>query len=151
MIHLVRFNTLIFLLHSSPVCKIIVIVPPPPTNFNITRAHRTLLNATVTYEWDPPQSGVRGQEVIDSFEIVFVPSPLSHPSSNIINSSIWKFNVTLDINVLYNVTIASMNCVGSGRSVALNNIVISECTILDSWYDGMIKFTYLKSCECAVY
>ena len=81
-------------------------------------------NVTVTFEWDPPQ-GYGPEVIVDGYEIIIVPSPLSHPTSNTVTSTIW--NVTLDFNIQYNATITSINCAGMGMSFMLQSIEFREC------------------------
>ena len=78
----------------------------------------------MTLEWMPPQgSGL--DVIIDHYEITIVPTPLSHPTFNNITTSFW--NVTLDFNVPYDITVTPVNCAGLGRSTTLYNIRFSEC------------------------
>ncbi len=79
----------------------------------------TSIGAVVMLEWNPPKSsGPEG--VVENYIISILPMPVSHPISNIINSTSW--NVTLDYNVMYSATITAQNCAGESEPVVLTNI-----------------------------
>lgn len=81
------------------------------------------MNVRVTFEWRLPQA--TGPEVIvDYYRVIVSPSPLSHPSSNMVFSSQW--NVTLDYNTEYTVTILTINAAGNSTPFSLANIEIGK-------------------------
>lgn len=75
---------------------------------------------TVTLEWDPPQ-GTGQQAMVDLYRISLTP-PL--PGSIAAPSSPW--NVTLERNVAYNISIVAENCAGQSTALTLQNIIYSK-------------------------
>ena len=61
---------------------------------------------------------------MDYYPITVTPRPLSHPVSNIVYSTPW--NVTLNFNIEYTVTITAVNCAGESSPFVLTNIEFSE-------------------------
>ena len=93
--------------------------PNMPTGLRITQNFFTPENITVLFEWDPPQ-GLGPEEVVDYYRITISPAPLSHPSINSVNSSVW--NVTLAYNTPYTANITAVNCAGESPSITLEDI-----------------------------
>ena len=93
--------------------------PLMPTDLRISQNYFTPENITVIFEWDPPQ-GLGPEVVVDYYRITISPAPLSHPSINSVNSSVW--NVTLNYNTPYTANATAVNCAGESTSVALEDI-----------------------------
>ena len=75
-----------------------------------------MLNYNITLEWNPPEGS--GLEVIvDSYNINVIPKPVSHPINNLVYSTSW--NVTLQYNANYTVSINAENCAGESSEVTL--------------------------------
>ena len=68
---------------------------------------------TVVLEWNR----VVGNDV-DYYRISISPPPLSHPESNLVQSSPWS--VTLDPAVQYRTSIVTGNCVGESTEATIN-------------------------------
>ena len=80
-------------------------------------------NITITLEWNPPLGS--GQEaVVNHYEILVTPRPLSHPTFNTIFATSW--NVTMKYNVEYTAIISAVNCVGKSSTALLPSILFSE-------------------------
>ena len=94
--------------------------PNMPTGLRITQNFFTPENITVLFEWDPPQ-GLGPEEVVDYYRITISPAPLSHPSINSVNSSVW--NVTLAYNTPYTANTTAVNCAGKSPSITLEGIL----------------------------
>ncbi len=77
------------------------------------------VDAAVMFEWDPPK-GSGPESVVENYTISILPMPVSHPISNVVNSTSW--NVTLAYNMIYNATITALNCAGESEPVVLTNI-----------------------------
>lgn len=98
-------------------------VPLTPTGFSITREYHRQLNSTVTLSWSPGQDA--GVVIIVYFYSVSIsPAPLSHPVSNVVSSLPW--NVTLEHNVAYSVSITAENCAGESLALLRNNVKYSR-------------------------
>ena len=93
-----------------------IAVPLTSTGFNIARDSFTTVNYTVTLEWDPPD-GLGPEATVDYYWISVTPRPLSHPISNLVLLPPW--NVTLDYNVVYTVSITVVNCAGDSNAAEL--------------------------------
>lgn len=101
------------------ILMLICIVPLIPFGFMFTQQFDTLVNTTITFEWDPPQ-GSGPEAVVDYYVITISPSPLSHPGTNMVESPPW--NVTLSYNVEHTVNITAVNCAGNGDTFVLSNV-----------------------------
>ena len=85
------------------------------------------MDTTLTLEWDPPQ-GLGPESIVDSYTIRIYPSPLSHPTVNMVPSAPpYSWNFTLAHNTRYTANITAINCEGPGDTVILPSIEISEC------------------------
>ena len=78
------------------------------------RSH--LFNVVVTFSNFPSTSG--SDVNVDSYIITVMPKPVSHPIHNQVFSIPW--NVTLNNNVEYTVSITAVNCAGRSRAYKLN-------------------------------
>ena len=95
-----------------------------PTGFRITGQFDAMhYNTTIAFQWDPPQ-GTGPEAIVDSYDILITPTPLSHPSFNLLMSTAW--NVTLSYNVEYTIYISAVNCAGESSPAILPNIEFSE-------------------------
>ena len=79
-------------------------------------------NTTITFEWDPSQ-GSGPEAVADSYLLLLTPKPLSHPSLNVLYSSLYI--VTVRYNVEYTAVITAVNCAGESSPFTLLNIEFS--------------------------
>ncbi len=77
------------------------------------------MNGTVMFEWNPP-SGSGTMAIVDNYTISVTPQPLSHPINNVV--SITSFNVTLNYNIIYMVSITAVNCAGESNSFDFTDI-----------------------------
>ncbi len=93
--------------------------PLVPTGFNITKVYYTEMDTTVLFEREQ-LTGIGPEAIVDSYIIEIMPLSISHPISNIINST--AFNVTLNYNVVYTATIIAVNCAGESNSFELTDI-----------------------------
>ena len=92
-------------------------VPTVPASFNVSGKFEEISNTTITFSWDPPQgSGVI--TIVDDYIISISPKPLSHPITNILNST--SINVTLEYNVEYIAVLEAINCAGKSDAIFLN-------------------------------
>ena len=91
------------------------LVPLAPTNFNFAAVYPGILNTLVTFKWDEPC----GQHpiIVNYYEIRINPAPVSHSIVNRISSAPW--NVTLNYDVVYNVSITTVSCDGRSAPVTL--------------------------------
>ncbi len=79
----------------------------------------TLLDTTVTFEWDPPR-GSGPEAIVDNYTLSITPVPLSHPQ---INAGLFMpWNVTLSYNVLYTAALIAVNCFGESSPLFLTDI-----------------------------
>ena len=101
------------------------LVPLMPTGLRVVQSYFTPENITVTFEWDPPQ-GLGPEVVVDYYRITISPAPLSHPSINSVNSSVW--NVTLNYNAPYTANITAVNCAGESSFSSLQINEYGMCT-----------------------
>ncbi len=69
-----------------------------------------ILATTVTLEWDPPPKNGGPATIVDNYTVSITPTPLSHPSQNLISNPPW--NVTLAHNTPYTINITARNCAG---------------------------------------
>ena len=97
----------------------ISLVPLTPTGFSIIMEYYTVMDSTVTFEWDPPP-GSGPESIVDNYTIIITPTPVSHSMNNVVLYSPW--NVTLNYNVEYTATITAVNCAGKSNSYILFNI-----------------------------
>ena len=88
-------------------------MPLAPTNFNITEQYDGIRDATITLNWSPPQGGA----IVEYYNITVTPS---RPVSSMLYAP--PVNVTLDYNVEYNISIASVNCAGESELSVLTGI-----------------------------
>ncbi len=128
--------------HSQNVC-ICTIAPPTVSRFEVSKQNYAVMNIEVVLDWDPPS----GPDVVDNYTIYVLPMPVSHPISNVVNSTSW--NVTLDYNVIYNVTITSRNCAGESEPVVLANIHYGKNT-LHQWASQLVIFVESNAHSSAV-
>lgn len=98
-------------------------VPLIPSGFNITGQFDTVINTTIRLDWNPPQ-GIGPETVVDVFSVTISPTPLSHPSFNLVFSAPW--NVTINYNVEYTSTIAAVNCAGESDPFELSGLRFSK-------------------------
>ena len=91
-------------------------VPTVPASFNVSGKFEEISNIIITFSWDPPQgSGVT--TIVDDYIISISPKPLSHPITNILNST--SINVTLEYNEEYTVLLEAVNCAGKSDAIFL--------------------------------
>ena len=101
------------------------LVPLTPAGFRIIGQSDTLhYNTTITFEWWEPPPGRGPETIVDYYQIVVTPRPLSHPVSNIVHSTPWS--VTLEYNIEHTAVITAVNCAGESSSFILTNIEFSE-------------------------
>jgi hypothetical protein len=80
----------------------------------VTRNSFTISNNTITLEWNPPQ-GSGAETIVDYYRVSVTPVPLSHPMINMILLPPW--NVTIEYNVAYTVSVTAVNCAGDSNTV----------------------------------
>ena len=97
----------------------ILIVPQAVTGLNIFSEYYSVMNITVSFEWDPPP-GSGPEVIVDNYTITIIPEPVSHNISNTAYST--ELSVILNYNVIYTATVAAQNCAGESESVVLSNI-----------------------------
>ncbi len=96
-------------------------MPLIPFGFNITNVEYTLTDIMVSFEWDEPQG--RGLEtIVDNYIISVFPRPLYPLGVNTLPNSQFSFNVTLNYNTVYRVSIAAVNCAGESEIFEFPNI-----------------------------
>ncbi len=106
--------------HCLIIIIVISVVPLKPTGFRITNIFNSMLNITVTLQWDSPPG--RGPEaIVDNYTITITPS---HPISNVVLASPW--NVTLNYDVVYIATITAVNCAGESEASIFSNFEFSK-------------------------
>ena len=102
------------------------LVPLRPMEFNITWEYFTVIDTTVTFEWDsPPGSGPVA--IVDNYTITITPVPVFHPIINVVIAPPW--NVTLDYNVIYSANITAVNCAGGSDILTISAIEYSKCIV----------------------
>ena len=94
-----------------------------PTRLRITDVYHQMINTTITLAWDPPPQGVPPVDTVDHYMIYI--STMSESSAGIsVPSSPW--NVTLERNVVYSVSVTAGNCAGQSTALTLDNVKYGE-------------------------
>ena len=95
---------------------IIITAPQKPENFNgdDDGIIYQIDNIIATFEWDPRAR----LDVVDNYSIAITPVPKSLPNgSPTVRQSPWV--VALEYNIIYNVSIAAVNCAGRSETVSI--------------------------------
>ncbi len=98
--------------------------PCSPTGFNLTRSFPNILETTVLFEWDLPQQDGGPEAIVDIYTISISPTPLSHPTENLVSFPPW--NVTLAHNTPYTVNITATNCAGTSEPTILADVLFGK-------------------------
>ena len=97
----------------------IITAPQKPENFN-NDDHGIIYqidNIIIIFKWDPQAR----QDVVENYSITITPVPKSLPNGfPTVRQSPWI--VALDYNIIYNVSIAAVNCAGRSETVSIENI-----------------------------
>ncbi len=100
--------------------------PLKPTGLNIAEELFNIDNITLIFTWDTLISRCP-EALVDRYNITIIPEPLSHPANNIVLYP--PFNVTLDYNVVYNMTVMALNIAGDSQPTELLDIEYSKFLI----------------------
>ena len=94
-----------------------------PAYLNIIGQYDTLNATTITLDWGLPM-GSGPETIIDGYTISITPSPLSHPTTYVVDSPPW--NVTIRFNMEHNITLYATNCAGQSAAIMLQSIEFSR-------------------------
>lgn len=96
--------------------------PLAPTNFSITNKFEGIQNITAEFEWNPPL-GSGPEYVVDGYQLSVMTDTDIVEALYVLSTS---WNMILDYNVEYAVSIVSINCVGNSNEVTLRNILFGK-------------------------
>ena len=107
---------------ASSYLFLLFLAPLSATNFEVKESYTAASNI-ITLGWDPPH-GSGPEAIIHYYKIVITPEPLSHPNPIIVYATSW--NVTVEFNVQYSVTLITVNCEGESNPLALNTYIFGK-------------------------
>ena len=82
-----------------------------------------MMETTVTLDWDPPQ-GTGPESVVDNYTVSISPAPPYELESTTVQLPPW--NVTLDHNIQYSISLTTTNCIGESNASAIITIRFSK-------------------------